>query len=885
MTRNELKKKITGRQAYQALGVDLPESAVGDKWVRIRCLHPDHADKHPACDVNMQHGGIHCKACAFKGDYVDVAVVTRGYSEREAIAWFVKECGLTEMETTDGPSPVPDDPSVPDCAEGSMEKAAERDAMSWDKLWPRLQRAQEKLRTASKADEILRHNLGITKETAQKFGVGFYKGQEGDAFRDPRLIFPVMGEDGKPVSIRCYKRKARAKVMPLQAGMPTSLFPLDHVPKGTTDIVIVEGEKDCMVAHQHGLMAVTGTGGAGTWPRRWSEQLAELGIKCAIIVYDQDPAGHQGARKVAASLARVGIEGRIASWPDDVPVGFDVADWFKSGKPLDQLRETVLGKAMPYTPRVTRLSDHVVLNDGVMIMTTSDTAPQRELTAELAETLIRCGTFFMRGDEIWYVDSEKPFPICSKHELAGALDGEVEFGYGTPSETAVEEDGSPVIEYTYTRPPHELFLRMSHSPPQRGRLPVVTHFSRVPVFDKHYQLIPRGYHAESGVYYAGPEIEPAGTTELLDDMCEEFAWRDAVNGSDQANFLGMLLTGLLVTRFIGRHPSVVINGNQPGLGKSYLVELVSWLIDGQSPQGVTYTRNDEELEKQLATLVDQARNVILIDNIRTERVVTSAVLERSVTAPMLNFRRLGGNTAITMPNTVLFFLTVNNGALSRDLVTRCIPIYLYYEGPADKRVFQRVNLDEWVMDHRWDILAELVGMVARWVEAGRPAGKCPTMRFGEWSRTIGGILEVNGYGGFLANWDEVASELTAEDDEIVKLAIEVVRSGRGDTDLTARELVGIAKAAELLPDIVDKSVGRAALSLGHYLARFKDARLRLDEDVTATLRIKWSRSGSKNVYCFEVDGELPPEPKIDTWRPDASDPDDEEGLSASKIEL
>ena len=56
-------------------------------------------------------------------------------------------------------------------------------------------------------------------------------------------------------------------------------------------------------------------------------------------------------------------------------------------------------------------------------------------------------------------------------------------------------------------------------------------------------------------------------------------------------------------------------------------------------------------------------------------------------------------------------------------------------------------------EHRTQILAELVGMIERWKEAGRPEVDA-NFRFRSWARIIGGILKVNSFEGFLSNLDE-----------------------------------------------------------------------------------------------------------------------------------
>ena len=56
-----------------------------------------------------------------------------------------------------------------------------------------------------------------------------------------------------------------------------------------------------------------------------------------------------------------------------------------------------------------------------------------------------------------------------------------------------------------------------------------------------------GYNADSKIYYAGPEIVPADHIKLLDEMLQEFCF---ATPGDRANFLGLLLTPLLMPMYL-----------------------------------------------------------------------------------------------------------------------------------------------------------------------------------------------------------------------------------------------------------------------------------------------------------------------------------------------
>lgn len=70
------------------------------------------------------------------------------------------------------------------------------------------------------------------------------------------------------------------------------------------DVFIFEGEKDCELAWEQGLLATTNIGGAGNWKDELNEHLKG---RTSWIVSDNDDASIRHAKSVKASLDRSGI--------------------------------------------------------------------------------------------------------------------------------------------------------------------------------------------------------------------------------------------------------------------------------------------------------------------------------------------------------------------------------------------------------------------------------------------------------------------------------------------------------------------------------------------------------------------------------------------------
>ncbi len=299
-------------------------------------------------------------------------------------------------------------------------------------------------------------------------------------------------------------------------------------------------------------------------------------------------------------------------------------------------------------------------------------------------------------------------------------------------------------------------------------LPEISLYSRRPVFDQDFGLCGPGYHPSAKILVHGPAVTPdltrtkdqsAGNvldrlTYHVGSLLREFAWK---SGADLVNAVAAFLTGVLCNHFVhDPHPIVVIDGNQPGTGKTLLAQCLGIVLDGVEPPRLSLT-GDEELEKKLcAHIRTPGSSLIFLDNVRDR--LESGVLEQNALSPTLRFRILGSSSFVERPNAYLWILTSNLTTACSDIMTRGLPIRLRVEGDPRQRNFSG-HPHKYAKQHRLAILGELAGMVQQWLQAGRPPG-AQSHRCDQWSSTIGGILGVAGLGEyFLANFDEAAEEM------------------------------------------------------------------------------------------------------------------------------
>lgn len=140
--------------------------------------------------------------------------------------------------------------------------------------------------------KVMTDERGLTNDTLKFFQVGW----DGE-----RYTIPVRDAEGVLQNVRRYHPKAKAskdKMFSINGHGEVRLFHPELL-SGYDEVIITEGELDMMVAHQHGLPAVTHTAGAGTFKAHWGPEFQD---KDVFIVYDCDDAGRRGAVSAAKRL-------------------------------------------------------------------------------------------------------------------------------------------------------------------------------------------------------------------------------------------------------------------------------------------------------------------------------------------------------------------------------------------------------------------------------------------------------------------------------------------------------------------------------------------------------------------------------------------------------
>jgi hypothetical protein len=469
--------------------------------------------------------------------------------------------------------------------------------------------------------------------------------------------------------------------------------------------------------------------------------------------------------------------------------------------------------------------------------------PVAETLAEVTQHLLSAGDCFTRAEQLVVIHEGAIRSVLTSQELAGLLSEHVEFYF------IKDQSGQ------YVPLPASYGNTWLNNHVERSRLPSIRLFTRNPVYTDDWRLLAPGFDQPSGFYYAGPAVEPRNDTVHLDALLHDFCFKTP---GDRTNYLAMLITIVLVSRFIGSKPAVLFNGNQPELGKTILAQIISILRDGHPAETASYNANDEEFEKRLGAIVHRGVTTIIIDNAKSRSRnsrIESACLERSITDPVLSFRLLRYSVEIRAENSHIFCITANSPDVSRDLVTRSAVVNLYYEGDPSRRSFSIQDPEGYAETHRLELLGELIGMVERWKAVGMPMSNASS-RFNKrgWASIVGGILEANGEPDFLVNAGEAASLLDDTQREFTELIAVLADHPQGLW--TAAELVELCNKHGLLTgDLGTGSARSLATKMGTLVGRFVNDTFLLDDGRSAKFKRTDARKG--NVYQVFIRDEVP----------------------------
>lgn len=146
------------------------------------------------------------------------------------------------------------------------------------------------------------------------------------------IVIPIEDMTGNP-SFNKYRRDPRSDVGPkytYDKGAKASLYG-NSMFDLCSEVIICEGELDCLLLQTKGFHAVTSTGGATTFKKEWADLFVN---KDVYLCFDCDTAGMQALEK----LTRMIPHAKYLPLPFEFGSKKDITDYFLAGNTPQQLR-------------------------------------------------------------------------------------------------------------------------------------------------------------------------------------------------------------------------------------------------------------------------------------------------------------------------------------------------------------------------------------------------------------------------------------------------------------------------------------------------------------------------------------------------------------------
>lgn len=327
-----------------------------------------------------------------------------------------------------------------------------------------------------------------------------------------------------------------------------------------------------------------------------------------------------------------------------------------------------------------------------------------------------------------------------------------------------------------------------------------------PVYRRDWTLSPPGY--ADGIYYDEPDdlagLEPKDDMGVLYDALVDFPFRDEAS---RMNVIGLMLTPI-IRHAVGNVPFHLIHSSMERTGKTKLVELVGQVIVGEAPPAIQVSEREEETEKRITAAMKAGKPILFFDNLRD--FLDSASLAALATATTWEGRVLGRSELATFPNRSTVVMTGNNVRATGELVKRTVPILLQprTDAPEDRTDFAHPDLPAWLAYNRRRIWSALLGIVARWVAAGRPSGRHRMGGFETWASSVGGMLDGSEWLQNAREWRKGADPQS----EDMELLVAAWAASRGHVESQARDVAEIARQAGLFPSVFVKEGAGSVVS-------------------------------------------------------------------------
>lgn len=382
----------------------------------------------------------------------------------------------------------------------------------------------------------------------------------------------------------------------------------------------------------------------------------------------------------------------------------------------------------------------------------------------------------------------------------------------------------------------------------------VDRLTPVPLYLPDFTLTEPGLNGD--ILYVGEEAVVSDEMDAVNSFLDVM---DFESNADRTNAVAAALTATLHNHWLGGKPIVLVTATKSHAGKDTVILFASGIHKSVS---ISYESTNWAVERQFngAVKTSPEAAVVVMENARTgrERVIASAFIERFATDPEPLLFSTGTGSPVRVRNDFVLAISTNFGTVSEDILNRSLPIHLTPTGNIADRESPIGNPRlEFLPDNQEKIAAELRGMVERWKEAGSPLDENVHHPFGPWAKTIGGILMVNGFTDFLANY---GTRKTADDP--IRRGLGILGSTYPDQWLApgewAKLVVDLGLEKTVIPAADQGSEAGRKRGIGVVLSNHREEKLLAEtEEGTVTLQLekdrrRWDGSEPHVRYQFKT---------------------------------
>lgn len=286
-----------------------------------------------------------------------------------------------------------------------------------------------------------------------------------------------------------------------------------------------------------------------------------------------------------------------------------------------------------------------------------------------------------------------------------------------------------------------------------------------PIQDAGYDKVTRYLYVPAEPFPRVPEAptqaDASRARELLEEVVADFPFERPALG--RSVFVAALLSILARPAIRGSCPGFVHDANVRGSGKTLLADVLGIITTGRPAGRMTFTSDEAELEKILASFALRGAALVCFDNVTR---LGGEPLDKVLTAvDLVDLRVLGKSEIASLPWRAIVLATGNNVEVMGDTSRRVVVERLDCgeERPEDRTDFRHADLRAWVRQHRADLVVAALTVLRAWFVAGRPGGGLrPWGSFESWSAIVPpAIVFAGGVDPMLAR-PEAAGAMTTE---------------------------------------------------------------------------------------------------------------------------